>query len=72
MSQKQNSSECNPNTLSLFQPKVLEVIDYIRNINKQRPDVDAIYKHISRSEASNIHKTTVSNIIDVVIDQNLI
>ena len=56
----------------MFQPKVLEAIDYIRNINIQRLDIDAIYKHISRSEASNIDKTTVANIIDPLIDRNVI
>ena len=28
--------------LSLFQPKILTAIDYIRNVNKQRPDAEAI------------------------------
>ena len=40
-----------PNTLSLFQPKVLEAVDYIRYTNKQCAYVDAIYKPISRSKA---------------------
>ena len=43
--------ECDPNTFSLFQSNILEVIDYIGNINKQHPGVDAKYKQISRSEA---------------------
>ena len=33
----QDSRACDPNTLSLVQPKVLEASDYIRN-SKQRPD----------------------------------
>ena len=36
-----DSYEYDPNTLSLFQPKVIEAIDYIIKINKQHPDVDA-------------------------------
>ena len=64
--------ECDPITLTLFQPKVLEAIDYIRNINKLHPDVDVIYKQISRSKASNIYKTTFASIIELVIDRNLI
>ena len=36
---------CDPNSLSLFQPKVLVAIDYIRTINNQLPDADALYKH---------------------------
>ena len=68
----QNLCECNPNTLSLLQPKVLEAIDYIRNIDKQHHDVDAVYKRMSRSEASNIDKTTAVNVIDALIDRNVI
>ena len=56
----------------MLQPKVIEAIDYIRKINKQHPDVDATYKHISRSGPSSIYETTVAIIIDVVIDQNVI
>ena len=56
----------------MLQPKVIEAIDYIRKINKQHPDVDATYKHISRSGASSIYETTVAIIIDVVIDKNVI
>ena len=62
----QDLFQCDPNTLSLFQPKVL------RNINKQHPDADAIYKHISRAEASNLDKITVANVIDALIDRNVI
>ena len=36
---------CDPNSLSLFQPKFLVAIDYIRTINNQLFDADAIYKH---------------------------
>ena len=35
-----NSSD----VLSLLQPKILAAIDYIRNVNKQPPDAEAIYK----------------------------
>ena len=68
----QYSCECDPNTLSLFQSKILEAIGCIRNINKQRPDDDPIYKHISRLETSNMDKTTATNIIDALIDRNVI
>ena len=52
----------------MFQLNVLEAIDYIR----QCPDFDAIYIHISRSQASNVDKTTVENIIGALIDRNVI
>ena len=31
-----------------FSPEILGAIDYIRNVNKQRLDAEAIYKYISR------------------------
>ena len=53
--------------LSLFQPKILTAIDYIRNVNKQRPDAEAVYKYISRTEASNVNKTDIVNSIDELV-----
>ena len=58
--------------LSLFQPKILAAIDYIRNVNKQRPDAEAIYKYISRTEASNVNKTDIVNSIDELVKQNVV
>ena len=58
--------------LSLFQPKKLAAIDYIRNVNKQRPGAEAIYKYISRTEASNINKTDIVNSIDELVKRNLV
>ena len=36
----------------------LAAIDYIGNVNKQGPDSEAIYKYISRTETSNVNKST--------------
>ena len=58
--------------LSLFQPKRLVAIDYIKNINKQRPDAEAIYLYISRTEASNVNKTNIANSIDEIVKQNVV
>ena len=58
--------------LSLFQPKMLAAIDYIRNVNKERPGAEAIYKYISRTEASNVNKTDIVNSIDEIVKQNLV
>ena len=58
--------------LSLFQPKILEAIDYIRNVNKQLPDAEAIYKYISRTEGSNVNKTDIVNSIDELVKQNVV
>ena len=56
----------------LFQPKILAAIDYIRNVNKQRTDAEAIYKYISRKEASNVNKTDIVNSIDELVKQNVV
>ena len=68
----QYSCECGPNILSLFQPKVLGAIACIRNINKQRPNDDLIYKHISNLETSIMDKITAANVIDALVDRNVI
>ena len=46
--------------------------DYIRNVNKQRPDVEAIYKYISRTEASNVNDTDIANSIDDSFKQSVV
>ena len=62
MSQELTSSSSD--VLSLFQPNILAAIDYIRNVNKQRPGAEAISRYISRTEASNVNKTDIVNSID--------
>ena len=58
--------------LLLFQPKILAAIDYIRNVNKQRPDAEAIYKYISRTEASNVNKIDIVHSIDGLVKRNVV
>ena len=48
----------------LFQPKILAAIDYIRNVHKQRPDAEAIYRYSSRTEASDVNKTDIVNTVN--------
>ena len=58
--------------LSLFQPKILAAIDYIRNVNKQLPDAEAVYRYISRTKASNVNKTDTVNSTDESVKQNVV
>ena len=44
---------------SLFQPKILAAIDYIRNVNKQHLNAEDIYEYIFRREASFGNKTDI-------------
>ena len=50
----------------------MATIDDIKNINKQRSDAEAVYKYISRTEASNVNKTDIENSIDELVKQNLV
>ena len=57
-----------PTTIfSHFKSKILATIDEIR-----RPDSDAIYEHIMKSEASNADKNLIETIIAELTKQNVI
>ena len=45
---------------TFYEDKIFSAIKCIRD-RKQRPDVDAIFKHIAKSEASNISKDFIQN-----------
>ena len=47
-----NENESQDSVLSAFKPLVLSVIDILRD-KKKRPDVDSIYNHIIKTQASN-------------------
>ena len=49
-------------TITEYEPKVITAIKEIRN-KKKRPDIDAIFDYISRSEASNIDIKTIDSFI---------
>ena len=46
-----------PNKLSSFTPIIISAIDSIRNIKCKRPDIDAIYRYVSKTVATNVHCT---------------
>ena len=61
-----------PTTIFLhFKSKILVAIDEIRQ-KKKRPDIDAIYEHIMKSEASNTGKNLIEAIIAELTKQNVI
>ena len=49
--------------LSLFQPKILAAIYYIRNGNKQHPDAEAIYKYILERK----HQMLIKPILQILL-----
>ena len=46
-----------PNELASFTPIIISAIDSIRNIKCKRPDIDAIYRYVSKTVATNVHCT---------------
>ena len=58
--------------LLLFQPKILAAINYIRNVNKPRPDTETTCKYIPRTEASNVKKTDMVNSTDELVKQSVV
>ena len=61
-----------PTTIfSHFKSYILAAIDEIRQ-KKRRPDIDAIYEHILKSEAANADKNLIEMTIDEPTKQNVI
>ena len=61
----------NTETFSSFKPKILCVIDRIKE-KKKRPDIDSIYDYLSRTEASNIDKVTIELILNELVKENVL
>ena len=60
-----------PTTIfSYFKSKILAAIDEIRQ-EKRRPDIEAIYEHIMKSEPSNGDKNLIETIIAELTKQNV-
>ena len=49
----------------------MQAIEYIRE-KRKRPDTNAIYEHLKKTEASNIDKETIGNIISEFINQKIL
>ena len=56
--------------LFLFKPKISQAIEYVCK-KRKRPDTNAIYEHLKKTEASNVDKETISNIISELINQKI-
>ena len=56
---------------SLFKPKILCAIDRIKG-KKKCPDIDSIYNYLSRTEASNIDKTSIEPILNERVKENIL
>ena len=60
----------NTETSSLVKPKILSVIDQIKE-KKKRPDIDSIYDYLSRMEGYDIYKVSVELILNELVKRNV-
>ena len=71
-SQDRNKNESiTSDELLLFEPKILQTIDYIRE-KRKHPDTNAIYEHPEKTEASYIDKEAIGNIMSELINQKIL
>ena len=68
---KNKNESVTSDKLFLFKPKILQAIEYIRE-KRKCPDTNAIYEHLKKTEASNIDKETIDNIISELINQKIL
>ena len=58
-------------TFLLFKAKILNAIKFIRD-RKKRADLEAIFDHLPKTEASNADKKLVENILSQLVNCKLI
>ena len=51
-----------PDELALFTSIIVSAIDNIRNIKCKRPDIDAIYRYVSKNVATNVDRDFIETI----------
>ena len=66
-----NSEHLSNNTTDIFKPIITSAIETIRGKSK-RPDIDAMYRHISKSEATNLDRDFIASILNDLENQNVI
>ena len=63
--------DVNEETLSLFEPKILNAIAQIKQ-KKKRPDLNTIYEYLSKTEASNADKKLIKTVLGNLNETNII
>ena len=66
---KRKTDDVSDETLSIFKPKILNAIDQIKQ-KKKRPDLNAIYEYLSKTEASNTDEQLIETIVEINIVVN--
>ena len=66
-----DSEKLSNNTVDIFKPIITSAIETIRGKNK-RPDIGAIYRQISKSEATNLDRGFIALMLNDLENQNVI
>ena len=66
-----DSENLSNDTIDIFKPLIVSAIETIRGKSK-RPDIDAIYRHISKSEATNVDRDFIASVLNDLENQNVI
>ena len=66
-----NSKNLSNDIIDIFKPLIIQAIETIRSESKLQ-DIDAIYRHISKSEATNIDRDFIPSVLNDLENQNVI
>ena len=66
-----NSGNLSNDTIGIFKSIIMSAIETIRGRSK-RPDIDAIYRHISKSETTNIDRDFIVSVSNDFENENVI
>ena len=66
-----DSENLSSDTIDIFKPLIILAIETIRGKSKH-PDIDAIYRHISKLEATNIDRDFIASALNDLENQNVI
>ena len=66
-----NSENLSNDIIDIFKPLIIQAIETIRSESKLQ-DIDAIYRHISKSEATNIDRDFIPSVLNDLENQNVI
>ena len=66
-----DSENLSNDAIDIFKPLIISAIETIRGKSKS-PDIDAIYRHISKSEAKNIDRDFIASVLNDLANQNVI
>ena len=66
-----DSENLSNDTIDIFKPIITSALETIGG-NSKRPDTDIIYRHISKSEATNIDRDFIASVLIDLENQNVI